>query len=162
MENTYALLIDYEYCTGCQSCEVACKEEHNYPVGKWGIRVHDDGPWEIEGHMVNWNKIPVPTDLCDLCSERTTAGREPTCVHHCLANIISYGTVADLAPRLAEKPKQVLFVPQFKPLEAKGSFVPKNKLAGKVHHAAAIEVQENTNFTTSSQRSDSRTKTGVE
>ena len=162
MENTYALLIDYEYCTGCQSCEVACKEEHNYPVGKWGIRVHDDGPWEIEGHMVNWNKIPVPTDLCDLCSERTTAGREPTCVHHCLANIILYGTVAELAPRLAEKSKQTLFVPQFKPLEAKGKFVPRNKLAGKVHHAAAIEVQENTNFTTSSQRSDSRTKTGVE
>ena len=25
---THGLLIDYEYCTGCQSCEVACKEEH--------------------------------------------------------------------------------------------------------------------------------------
>ena len=23
---THGLLIDYEYCTGCQSCEVACKE----------------------------------------------------------------------------------------------------------------------------------------
>ncbi len=42
------LLIDYELCTGCQSCEVSCKEEHDYPVGKWGIRVFDDGPWEIE------------------------------------------------------------------------------------------------------------------
>ena len=44
----YGLLIDYEYCTGCQACEVSCKEEHGYPVGKWGIRVLDDGPWEIE------------------------------------------------------------------------------------------------------------------
>ena len=42
---TYGLLIDYEYCTGCQSCEVSCKEEHGYPVGKWGIRVVDEGPW---------------------------------------------------------------------------------------------------------------------
>ena len=40
----YGLLIDYEYCTGCQSCEVACKEEHNFPVGKWGIRVLDEAP----------------------------------------------------------------------------------------------------------------------
>ena len=40
----YGLLIDYEYCSGCQSCEVTCKETHNYPVGKWGIRVLDDGP----------------------------------------------------------------------------------------------------------------------
>lgn len=162
MESTYGLLIDYEYCTGCQSCEVTCKEEHGYPVGKWGIRVQDDGPWEIDEHEVNWNKLPFPTDLCDLCAERTAAGREPTCVHHCLANVISYGTVAELAPRLAAKPKQVLFVPQYRPLKAKGAFVPKNKMAGRVHRAAAIEVTENTNFSTSSQRSDSRTSTGVE
>ena len=159
---TYGLLIDYEYCTGCQSCEVACKEEHNYPVGKWGIRVHDDGPWEIDEHTVNWNKIPAPTDLCDLCAERTAIGREPTCVHHCLANVISYGTVEELAKKLEEKTKQVLFVPQYLPKQAKGEFVPKNKMAGKVHHAAAIEVTENTNFTTSSQRADSRTDTGIE
>ncbi len=161
MENTYGLLIDYEYCTGCQSCEVACKEEHNYPVGKWGIRVFDDGPWEIEERMINWNKIPCPTDLCDLCAERTAVGREPTCAHHCLANVIQYGSIAKLAPKLAEKPKQVLFVPQYKPLEAKGPFEPKNKLSGRLRRAAAIEVTENTTFTTSSQRSDSRTDTGI-
>lgn len=78
------LLIDYELCTGCQSCEVSCKEEHDYPVGKWGIRVFDDGPWEIEPGHYNWNKIPVPSDLCDLCIDRTSRGREPICVHHCL------------------------------------------------------------------------------
>ena len=33
----YGLLIDYEYCTGCETCVVACKEEHGFPVGKWGI-----------------------------------------------------------------------------------------------------------------------------
>ena len=69
----YGLLIDYEYCTGCESCVVACKEEHGFPVGKWGIRVLDDGPWQKDdegegGNHFNWNKIPVPTDLCDLCS----------------------------------------------------------------------------------------------
>ena len=42
----YGLLIDYEFCTGCQSCEVACKEEHRIPVGQWGIHLLDDGPWE--------------------------------------------------------------------------------------------------------------------
>ena len=159
---TKAILVNYDYCTGCHSCEVACKEEHNYPVGKWGIRVHDDGPWEIEENMINWNKLPFPTDLCDLCAARTAVGREPTCAHHCLANVIVYGTIAELAPKLAEKPKQVLFVPQFKPLEARGKFEPRNKLVGKVHHAAAIEVTENKHFTTSSQRSDSRTDVGID
>lgn len=28
------LMIDYEYCTGCQSCELACKNEHGFPRGK--------------------------------------------------------------------------------------------------------------------------------
>lgn len=159
MDKTYGLLIDYEYCTGCQSCEVACKEEHNYPVGQWGIRVLDDGPWEMEEGVFNWNKLPTPTDLCDLCSDRTQKGKEPTCVHHCLANVMYYGTVAELAPKLAEKSKQVLFVPQFKPLEAKGEFVPSNKERRRV---AAIEVDENAEFTTSTQRGDSRRKIGME
>ncbi len=112
---TYGLLIDYEYCTGCQSCEVTCKEEHDYPVGMWGIRVFDDGPWEKEEGAYNWNKIPVPTDLCDLCSERVGFGKEPLCVHHCLANVITYGLVEDLVKKMEENRKHVLFTPVFAP-----------------------------------------------
>ena len=43
----YGLLIDYEYCTGCQSCEVACKEEHGIPVGQWGIHLLDDENYRL-------------------------------------------------------------------------------------------------------------------
>lgn len=113
----YGLLIDYEYCSGCQSCEVACKEEHDFPVGKWGIRVFDEGPWlknddpDEVGPDFNWNKIAIPTDLCDLCAERVAAHREPSCVHHCLAACMKFGTVEELALDLKRKPKQVLWVP---------------------------------------------------
>lgn len=139
--SNYGLLIDYEHCTGCEVCQVSCKEEHNYPVGKFGIRVFDDGPWEIEEHRFNFNKIPVPTDLCDLCADRTSKGKEPICVHHCLANVMIYGTVEELAKKLDNKTKQVLWVPQFKPYEAKGSFVHNPKKG--VRKAAHLEVQEN-------------------
>ena len=110
----YGLLIDYEFCSGCQSCEVACKEEHHSPVGKWGIRVFDDGPWQKNdatdnGPDFNWNKIPVPTDLCDHCADRVAAGKKPTCVHHCLAACMEFGTLEELAPKLAEKSKRVLW-----------------------------------------------------
>jgi anaerobic dimethyl sulfoxide reductase subunit B (iron-sulfur subunit) len=71
----YGLLIDYEYCTGCGSCEVSCKEEHGYPVGKWGIRILEEGPWEIEDGVFNWNKIRT-NDLCD-CARSARIGREP-------------------------------------------------------------------------------------
>lgn len=113
----YGLLIDYEFCSGCQTCEIACKMEHDLPVGKWGIRVLEDGPWQKcddddEGKNFNWNKIPVPTDLCDLCVDRVKAGKVPTCVHHCQAFVIKFGKVEELAKELAKKPKQVLWVPR--------------------------------------------------
>lgn len=113
-ETKYGLLIDYEYCTGCQTCEIACKEEHNFPVGKWGIRVHDDGPWQKDdtddsGNCFNWNRIPIPTDLCDLCADRVSAGKKPSCVHHCQAFVMEYGPLDELAKQLATKPKQVLW-----------------------------------------------------
>ena len=100
---TYGLLISYEWCSGCQSCEVACKEEHGLGVGAWGIRVLDDGPW---------SKTPVPTDLCDLCADRVAAGKDPTCVHHCLAQCMEFGPVEELAQKLGNEPKQALFVPR--------------------------------------------------
>ena len=136
---TYGLLIDYEYCTNCGSCQVTCKEEHGYPVGTWGIRVQTDGPWDMGDGTFNYNCLPFPTDLCDLCAERTDAGREPICVHHCLANVLYYGTVEDLSKKLADKPKQMLIVPQYLPREARGAFVHVEK--GAEHKAAHIEVE---------------------
>lgn len=120
MDQKYGLLIDYKLCTGCESCVVACKEYHDYPIGVWGIRVLNDGPWEKKegafyGADFNWNKIAVPTDLCDLCAGRTAEGRDPMCVHHCLADVMTYGPLDELAQKLAEKPGQVLWVPEYLP-----------------------------------------------
>lgn len=39
-------------------------------------------------------------------------GKQPSCVHHCLAGVMQYGTVEELAKELEEKPNQVLFVPK--------------------------------------------------
>ncbi|MEI3230547.1 MAG: 4Fe-4S dicluster domain-containing protein [Gordonibacter pamelaeae] len=63
------------------------------------------------GNCFNWNKIPVPTDLCDLCADRVAAGRKPTCVHHCQAFCMEFGPLDELAQELAAKPKQVFWAP---------------------------------------------------
>lgn len=155
MKTEYGLLIDYEYCSGCQSCEVTCKEEHNYPVGKWGIKVLEEGPWEIEdgSGVFNYNYIPVPTDLCDLCVERVSAtGKEPMCVHHCLANVITYGPIDELAEKLKTKTKQVLWTPQYKPIEAKGKFVPTKKSNSEGLDKVDVEIESNENWSTAAHR----------
>ena len=114
MSAEYGLLIDIEFCSGCQSCEVACKEEHDFKEGKWGIRVMADGPWQKddsddEGNCFNWNYIPVVTDLCDKCADRLAVGRDPMCVHHCLADCMTFGPLDELAKELPKKPKQILW-----------------------------------------------------
>ena len=48
------LLIHYDYCTGCHSCEVACQQEHDFPAGKCGIRVTE--------HIYEALKKPVAID----------------------------------------------------------------------------------------------------
>lgn len=42
----YGMLIDYEWCTGCHSCETACQMEHHLPVGQFGIKLNEIGPFE--------------------------------------------------------------------------------------------------------------------
>ena len=150
---TYGLLFDYEYCTNCGSCQVSCQEEHDYPVGKTGIKVLVDGPWKIDDDAWNFNYWPAVTDLCDLCAERTGKGREPMCVHHCLANVITYGEVEELSKKLAAKSKQFLVVPQYKPLEAKGEFVSKNEAK---RAAAHIDVNVSGEATFGVHRTDAK------
>lgn len=108
----YGLLIDYGYCTNCHSCEVACEEAHGFEPEKRGIRVFEDGPFEYERDKWNWNYIPVPSDRCDLCSERVANHVEPSCVRHCLAGVMKFGRIDDLAEELKKHPKQVLWMPR--------------------------------------------------
>jgi len=105
------LLIDYEFCTGCHSCEVACMKELKLPPEQYGIRVLEDGPRKTSKGKWDWTYLPLPTSLCDLCEERVNAGKKPSCVQHCQAAIMTYGSVEELSKKLAEKPKMVLFTP---------------------------------------------------
>ncbi|MGV8083076.1 MAG: 4Fe-4S dicluster domain-containing protein [Coriobacteriia bacterium] len=106
------LLIDYEYCSGCHSCEMACKNEHDIPLGKWGIKVLEDGPWKLPDGNWHWDYMPVPTEICDLCQDRVAQGQEPSCVQHCQAKVMQYGTIEELAQKAADIGKKaVIFLP---------------------------------------------------
>jgi Fe-S-cluster-containing dehydrogenase component len=104
------LLIEYEYCTGCHACEVACKQEHNFSGGMCGIRVDEfvtAGP-----DKVHVDFVPVTTRFCDLCAERTSRGEQPACVKHCQATCMAYGPVTTLAKAMEKKPRTLIFAPR--------------------------------------------------
>jgi Fe-S-cluster-containing dehydrogenase component len=106
----YGLLIDYEYCTGCFACQVACAQEYNWPAGMGGIRV-----MEIvenlpkDKHYLKF--MPMPTELCVLCAGRTAKRKQPACVQTCMAACMKFGRIEDLAKEIT-KPRMVLWAPR--------------------------------------------------
>ena len=104
----HGLLIDFEYCTNCHSCEVACQMHLDLAAGQWGVKVLEYGPVKNVKGDWEWSYVPMPTDLCDGCADRTAQGRLPMCVHHCQSGVMYYGTMEELAKKAAEKPKMVL------------------------------------------------------
>lgn len=102
------LLIDYLYCTGCHSCEVACQIEHGYEPGVSGISLKQHGPEQIAERTWQYDFLPMPTQRCDLCAMRTQAGKQPSCVKHCQAGCMKYGFLDELAQGMTHR-KMVLF-----------------------------------------------------
>ena len=110
-ESKHGLLIDYEYCTGCHTCEVACSQEYRWPAGMAGIKVMEivESLPHDKAYLVY---LPFPTELCVLCAARIKKGMEPACVQHCMAACIQHGPVEELAKQMGKKPRTVLFSPR--------------------------------------------------
>lgn len=107
----YGLLIDYEFCTGCHTCQVACNQEYGREAGQSGMHVFEHVQPLPRGKAY-LTFLPFPTELCVLCAPRTKKGLEPACVQHCMANVIKWGRLEDLAVDMAAKPRQVLWCPK--------------------------------------------------
>ena len=98
----FGLLINYDYCDGCHACEVACKKELVLPEGQFGIKVDKYGPTKNVAGEWDYTFIPFLTKSCDLCAERTSMGKLPTCAHHCPCQVIEYGALDELVGKQAE------------------------------------------------------------
>ena len=106
----YGLLVDYEYCTGCFACQVACAQEYHRPEGIVGMQVTEMIQMLPNGKPY-LSFIPFPTENCSLCVCRTRNGLEPACVKHCMAKCIKHGPIEDLAREMTKKERMVLWAP---------------------------------------------------
>jgi Fe-S-cluster-containing dehydrogenase component len=78
MSMEFALIVNTENCVGCHACEIACKQEHNLPVGPRLIRVLSDGPRQIDGKL----QLRYEVVRCLQCSHAP-------CQEACLVGAIS-------------------------------------------------------------------------
>jgi Fe-S-cluster-containing dehydrogenase component len=102
------LLVDTKYCTGCHSCEVACRNEHGFGPDVYGIKLNQVGPFVVDedkDYFV-WDYTPMVSELCDLCGKRVAAGEKPSCVLNCLGACLEYGPIDELLKSMADKGKK--------------------------------------------------------
>jgi Fe-S-cluster-containing dehydrogenase component len=106
-EEKHGLLFDYEYCTGCFTCQVACAQEYHRPKEQVGVQVIETVTIRTDGspYLIF---LPFPTENCNLCQGRTKRGEQPTCVKHCMANVIQYGKVKELVEKM-DKTRMCLY-----------------------------------------------------
>ncbi|BDE96608.1 4Fe-4S dicluster domain-containing protein [Raoultibacter timonensis] len=102
------LVVDYDYCSGCHTCEIACQQEHGFAPDQYGIKLTQVGPDQITERKWQYDFVPVPTDRCDRCAKRQDSGKVPSCVQHCQAGCIYVGTLDEVSDKLG-KGKVVLF-----------------------------------------------------
>ena len=90
--NHFELVIDYESCWGCKTCEVACKQEHHTPDGIKLISVSDNC------HSLNGEKEDVVYEVkrCEHCDD-------PPCVIACLSGAMHLDEEAGIVMHDAEK-----------------------------------------------------------
>lgn len=101
-----ALVIDYKYCDQCNSCVVACQNEKGLTQNEWGIRIQEIGPEKIDGKWM-WNYLPYLSNRCDLCEDRVSQGKQPSCVQHCLSACMELVPLDKLSTRMEELGKTI-------------------------------------------------------
>lgn len=90
-----ALIIDTNLCTGCHSCAVACKQEHELEKDMWGIKVKEETGMLPNGEsFVEY--VPFITEVCNLCKHLTEKGKRPACVKACPCLAMSHGTIGEM------------------------------------------------------------------
>lgn len=105
-----AILIDYRFCTGCHTCEVACQKHLGLAAEQFGIKLTQIGPDQIDERTWQYEFVPVPTDRCDRCAERTSKGKMPACVQNCQAHCMEVGPAEKLVGSMTESGKYALYV----------------------------------------------------
>ncbi len=109
------ILVSYDFCTGCHSCEVACKKELGLGKEEYGIKINELGPHKYENGKKTgtweWTFAPMLTKACDLCASRTEQGKMPMCVQHCQAWCMAYGELDELVKKLDGKSRYAFLTP---------------------------------------------------
>ena len=96
---TLGFYFDAENCVGCRTCQVACKDIHDLPVGTNYriVRTFLTG----QGFQPGGYHISLPLQGCDTCKPLRDAGEECGCVASCPQRVLEFGDIDELLAKHA-------------------------------------------------------------
>ena len=107
--DSYALLISYAECDGCQKCVTACRRAHT--TLQSGLKMSSAGPFQFPSGRTEQYYVATPTDSCDRCVLYDAETDLPVCVQACPSGCIRFGSVAQLSTQMTHR-KMALFTLQ--------------------------------------------------
>lgn len=90
---------DAENCVGCRTCQVACKDVNDLPVGTnyRFVRTYLTG----EGYAPGGYHISLPLEGCNTCKSLRDTGEDCTCVASCPQRVLEFGDLDELRKKHA-------------------------------------------------------------
>lgn len=102
----HGFYFDAENCVGCRTCQVACKDIHDLPVGTNYriVRTFLTGT----GYTPGGYHISLPLKGCDTCKALRDAGEECVCVASCPQRVLEFGEIDKL---MAKHDGEIIGIP---------------------------------------------------
>lgn len=88
---------------------MACKVAHDLGDNEWWMYIRQLGnPGKLDEPIGKWPNVwmgwlPVATDSCMLCSDRTDEGEDPYCVFNCPNLAMTYGDLDDPKSKIVQE-----------------------------------------------------------
>ena len=125
MTTQYGFFIDSSRCTGCKTCELACKDYKDLTPEVSFRRIYEyaGGDWQEDNGVWHQNVVVVDEDVCigcrychmacpygapqynetkghmtkcDGCYDRVAEGKKPICVESCPLRALDFGPIDEL------------------------------------------------------------------
>lgn len=98
----YGFYFDAESCIACHTCQIACKDVNDLPVGTnyRAVRSFCTG----KGSKVRSYNISMSLQGCNMCSELRECGEEVACVASCPMRCLEFGDIDELRAAHSDEP----------------------------------------------------------
>ncbi len=87
------MLLDYEMCSGCYTCQTACRETNHYGYDEQWMQVIRRDPYFVDGKLRMYHLVAPSLDKCAQCYENDP---DTLCTKTCSSAALFVGPVDEL------------------------------------------------------------------